>query len=43
MKNYLLRVSLMGIFAMFWGIGFTQAQEPVELTWDYTEAKPAKP
>lgn len=42
MKNYLLRVSLMGIFAMFWGIGFTQAQEPVELTWDYTEAKPAQ-
>ncbi|MBR4897928.1 MAG: hypothetical protein IKZ48_03980 [Prevotella sp.] len=41
MKNYLLKVSLMGILAMFCGIGFTQAQEPVELTWDYTEAKPA--
>ena len=41
MKNYLLRVSLMGIFAMFYGIVVAQSQYPITATWDFQTPSPA--
>ena len=41
MKNYLLRVSLMGILAMFYGIVVAQSQYPITATWDFQTPSPA--